>query len=59
VRSAPRSTLPDRVAELARALICERLIADGHKSGTDPIWLARLLVSRAVMRSLLARLLVG
>ena len=42
--------------EAAQAMICERLIERGHKPGTDLIWLARLLVSRAVLVRLMSRL---
>jgi len=47
---------PNPLLEAAQALICERLIKHGHMPGTDPIWLARLLVSKIVLRALLARL---
>ena len=50
----PRST--ERVAELARILICEHLLAHGYQRGVDPVWLARLLVARLTFTNLLARL---
>jgi len=42
--------------EAAQALICERLIKRGHVPGTDPIWLARLLVARTTAAALFIRL---
>jgi hypothetical protein len=50
---------PNPLLEAAQALICERLLADGPTPGTDPIWLARLLVARAAAAALLARLRAG
>ncbi len=46
----------ERVAELARTLICEHLLVHGYHRGIDPIWLARLLVARLTFTSLLKRL---
>ena len=46
----------ERVADLARTLICEHLLAHGYQRGVDPIWLARLLVARLAYAALLKRL---
>jgi hypothetical protein len=46
----------ERVAELARTLICEHLLAHGYHRGIDPVWLARLLVARLTFTALLERL---
>jgi len=46
----------DRVAEIARTLICEHLLAHGYHRGIDPIWLVRLLVARLTLERLLERL---
>ena len=52
-------TQPNALLEVAQALTCQRLIKQGHRPGTDPIWLARLLVSQVVARALVARLVEG
>jgi hypothetical protein len=44
------------LAERARNLICEHLLAHGYQEGIDPVWLARLLVARLAFRQLLNRL---
>jgi len=46
----------DRVAEITRTLICERLLREGYHRDSDPVWLARLLVARVTLRTLLERL---
>jgi len=46
----------ERVADLARTVICEHLLAHGYHRGIDPIWLARLLVARLTFIALLERL---
>lgn len=46
----------EHVAELARTLICEHLLAHGYQRGVDPVWLARLLVARLAYTTLLKRL---
>jgi hypothetical protein len=46
----------NRLLEAAQALICEQLLKVGHKPGTDPIWLARLLVAKAATVALIGRL---
>jgi hypothetical protein len=51
-----KATRGERVAELARTLICEHLLNHGYHRGIDPIWLARLLVARLTFTSLLKRL---
>lgn len=51
-----KSGSTERVAELARTLICEHLLANGYQRGVDPVWLARLLVARLAYTSLLKRL---
>ncbi|HET7364960.1 MAG TPA: hypothetical protein VFJ70_15445 [Burkholderiales bacterium] len=51
-----RPTRTERVAELARTIICEHLLAHGYQRGVDPIWLARLLVARLTFADLLERL---
>ena len=56
MRSTVKSARADRVAELARTLMCEHLLAYGYHRGIAPIWLARLLVARLTFRSLLRRL---
>jgi len=55
-RRGVKPTSRERVAELARTLICEHLLAHGYHHGTDPVWLARLLVARLTFARLLARL---
>ena len=55
-RRAVKSRSTERVAELARTLICEHLLAHGYQRGVDPVWLARLLVARLTFTHLLARL---
>ena len=51
-----KSAKTEHVAELARTLICEHLLAHGYQRGVDPIWLARLLVARLAYTALLKRL---
>jgi hypothetical protein len=46
----------ERIAEPARTLICEHLLAHRYHRGIDPIWLARLLVARFTFSALLKRL---
>jgi hypothetical protein len=46
----------ERVAELARTVICEHLLAHGYHRGIDPVWLARLLVAQLTFTNLLERL---
>ena len=57
-RNNPRvkSAKTEHVAELARTLICEHLLAHGYQRGADPVWLARLLVARLAYTTLLKRL---
>jgi hypothetical protein len=47
---------PDRVAEITRTLICERLLREGCRGCPDPVWHARLIVARLTLRTLLERL---
>jgi hypothetical protein len=56
MRATVKSARADRVAELARTLMCEHLLAYGYHRGIAPIWLVRLLVSRLTLASLLERL---
>lgn len=51
-----KSAKTEHIAELARTLICEHLLASGYQRGVDPIWLARLLVARHAYTTLLKRL---
>jgi hypothetical protein len=44
------------LAERARDLICEHLLAHGYYDGVDPVWLARLLLARLTCIQLLERL---
>ncbi len=46
----------ERVAEITRTLISERLLLEGYRCGTDPVWLARLLVARLTLSTLQERL---
>jgi hypothetical protein len=50
---------PNPLLEATQALMLERLLADGHNRGTDAVWVVRLLVARATLGALLARLGVG
>jgi len=46
---------PNPLLEATQALMLERLLVHGHKPGTDPIWVVRLLIARATVAALLAR----
>lgn len=48
-----KSAKAEPLAERARNLICEHLLAHGYHGGVDPVWLARLLVARLTYNQLL------
>lgn len=47
---------PNPLLEAAQAVMLERLLVHGHKRSTDSIWVVRLLIARATVAALLARL---
>jgi hypothetical protein len=47
---------PNPLLEATQALMLEQLLLNGPKPGTEPIYVVRLLVAKAMLGALLARL---